>query len=515
MVIEGGKKYSFSRWRAFFWPVHNYELKKLIPMLIIFFFLSFDYNVLRCIKDTLVITAKDSGPEVIPYIKVWVMFPVSLLFTWIFIRLSNRFSGEKVFYMILGGFLTFFALFAFVLYPHRELFYLHSLADYLSSILPAGCKGFITMMRYWSFTLFYVMAELWGTIIMTLLFWGFANQITKLEEAKRFYGLFGVGINISGIAAGGYSIYITNLAKYTGKSLDTWGQALFWLNCSVILAGFIAILAFVYLDKILKKHPELSAEPKVKKSTEKFSMRENIRYLLSSRYILSLVAIVVSYNLIINLVEILWKHEVKALHPESAAYNLFMNKVTIWIGILATLASFFIAGNFLRTYGWTKTALITPLILLFTSIAFFGAFFLKDSPNLALYLAGVSPLTLSVFFGTMQNCLSRASKYTVFDETKEIVFIPLSYEEKIKGKAAVDGICNRLGKSSGSVIYQFLFLFFSTISASAPYVAVILFSIIGIWILATLNLGKQFNERIREEPTPLPLGEDSTAVLST
>jgi AAA family ATP:ADP antiporter len=515
-MVKDSQKHSFSKWRAFFWPVHSYELKKLIPMLIIFFFLSFDYNVLRCIKDTLVITAKDSGPEVIPYIKVWVMFPVSVLFTWIFIRLSNRISGEKVFYTILGGFLAFFFLFAFVFYPYRELFYLHSLADYLTTILPVGCKGLITMMRYWSFTLFYVMAELWGTIIMTLLFWGFANQVTKLEEAKRFYGLFGVGINISGIAAGCYSIYITNLlARSTKRVLDTWGQTFLWLNCSVIIAGLIAIAAFVYLNKVLKKHPELTVDSKPKKNTKKLSMRENIRYLLSSRYILSLVAIVVSYNLIINLVEILWKHEVKALHPESAAYNLFMNKITIWIGILATLASFFISGNFLRAYGWTKTALITPLILLFTSIAFFGAFFSKSNPNFALYLAGISPLSLSVFFGTAQNCLSRASKYTVFDETKEIVFIPLSHEEKIKGKAAVDGICNRLGKSGGSVIYQFLFLFFSTISASAPYVAIILFSIVGIWILATLNLGKQFNEKIREEPTTLSLREDSTAVLST
>ncbi len=485
-------------------------------MLIIFFFLSFDYNVLRCIKDTLIVTAKDSGPEVIPYIKVWVMFPTSLLFAWLFIRLSNQFSGEKVFYIILGGFLTFFFLFAFVLYPYREVFYFHSLADYLSTILPAGCKGLITMIRYWSFAIFYVMAELWGTIIMTLLFWGFANQITKLEEAKRFYSLFGVGINISGIVAGSYSIYITNLANSSTKRIfDTWGQTLLWLNCSVIIAGFIAIAAFVYLNKVLKKHPELSAEPAAKKDAKKFSMRENIRYLLSSRYILSLVAIVISYSLVINLLEILWKHEVKAVYSTATAYNLFINKVTVWIGILATLASFFISGNFLRTYGWTKTALITPFVLLFTSIAFLGVFLSKGNPNFALYFGGISPLTLSVFFGTAQNCLSRASKYTVFDETKEIVFIPLSHEEKIKGKATVDGICNRLGKCGGSITYQILFLCCSTISASAPYIAVILFSIIGIWILATINLGKQFNEKIRGEPTTIPLQEDSTAVLST
>ncbi|KAL6539280.1 ADP,ATP carrier protein 2, chloroplastic [Orobanche gracilis] len=31
-------------------------------------------------------------------------------------------------------------------------------------------------MRIWSFCLFYVMAELWGSVAVSVLFWGFANQ---------------------------------------------------------------------------------------------------------------------------------------------------------------------------------------------------------------------------------------------------------------------------------------------------------------------------------------------------
>ena len=76
----------FSRWRNALWPVHRFELKKLLPMLLIFFLISFDYNVLRIVKDTLVITAKSSGAEVIPFIKVWVMFPGAILMTFLFTR---------------------------------------------------------------------------------------------------------------------------------------------------------------------------------------------------------------------------------------------------------------------------------------------------------------------------------------------------------------------------------------------------------------------------------------------
>lgn len=75
MSVSDSGIQEFSGWRAYLWPVHRYELKKLIPMLLIFFLISFDYNILRAMKDPMVVTAESSGAEVIPFIKVWVMFP--------------------------------------------------------------------------------------------------------------------------------------------------------------------------------------------------------------------------------------------------------------------------------------------------------------------------------------------------------------------------------------------------------------------------------------------------------
>lgn len=37
--------------------------------------------------------------------------------------------------------------------------------------------GPISILRNWTFCLFYVMAELWGSVVVSLLFWGFANQV--------------------------------------------------------------------------------------------------------------------------------------------------------------------------------------------------------------------------------------------------------------------------------------------------------------------------------------------------
>ena len=49
-------------------------------------------------------------------------------------------------------------------------------------------SSFLTLhdIRNWSFAVFYVMAEMWGSVVASLLFWSFANEVTTVEEAKKY-----------------------------------------------------------------------------------------------------------------------------------------------------------------------------------------------------------------------------------------------------------------------------------------------------------------------------------------
>ena len=73
-----------------------------------------------------------------------------------------------------------------------------------------------------------------------------------------------------------------------------------------------------------------------------------------------------------------------------------------------------------------------------------------------------------------------------------MAFIPLDHEQKLKGKAAIDGVGSRLGKSGGSVIHQGLFFLTSSLSASIPYIAGILLVVIVCWMGAIRVLGGEF-----------------------
>lgn len=493
----------FGKLRSFFWPIHSFEVKKVLPMALMLFLICFDYSILRNLKDAIVVTAKSSGAEVIPFIKVWVLLPMAILLTLIFTRLSNRYSQERVFYMMISAFLLFFAVFGFVLFPLTDTLHPHAWADSLEATLPAGFKGFVAMCRNWSFTLFYVIAELWSSMVMTVLFWGLANEVTKINEARRFYSVFGVFANFAAITSGQFANYMATDVS--------WAHTLDSLLLVVIGGGCATMAIFWWLNKNVFKGSSFAGLTKTteelkKRKKKKLSMRESFSYLSNSKYLLCIAVMVVAYNLTINLVEVIWKDQLRALYSSPKEYNAYMNNLTSIWGVISTTTAIcmsFMIGRF----GWTKIALLTPAIMLVTSIGFFSFIVFSDALSGPMFLLiGASPLAIAVFFGSAQVCLSKAAKYSVFDATKEMAFIPLDHEIKLKGKAAIDGVGSRFGKSGGSFIHQGMLMFFGTLASSAPYVGAILLAVVIGWIIAVKSLGKQFAHVVADKSA---IGEEA------
>ncbi len=497
----------FGRVRALIWPIHRFEWKKILPMMAMLFLICFNYSILRNVKEVVVITAQSSGAEVLPFIKVWAMLPMAVLTTVLLTKLSNHFSQEKLFYIMVGAFLLFYGLFVFVLYPLQDYVHPHHLADRLQAWLPHGFKGFIAMWRNWSFTLFYTMCELWSTIVMTVLFWGFANEVTKVHEARRFYGVLAVISSSASVLAGVAANWLSNPESWDGTLqrlilvIMVFGcltMAIFrWMNLRVLSDA-----RFHELHEPTHGHEKIETVPK--KSKKRLSMKESVAVLSKSKYLLCIATIVVAYNLVINLVEVVWKDQLQQLYPSPLDYSYYMNTMTSAVGVIATIVAFCLS-SLIGKIGWTWTALITPLIMLLTSVGFFGfMLFPEQLQGPIFWVGGMTPLAISVFFGAAQVCLSKAAKHSVFDATKEMSFIPLDHELKLKGKAAIDGVGSRLGKSGGSIIHTTLLPFLATVSASAPYVAAILLLVIVGWVIAVRSLGRQFADLVRlkaaEEP---------------
>ncbi|MBB65473.1 MAG: AAA family ATPase [Waddliaceae bacterium] len=486
----------FTGLRSYLWPIHMHELRKLIPMLCIFFLICFNYSILKNLKDAIVVNARGSGAEVIPFLKVWAMLPFAVFLTYALSKLGRIMSQEKVFYCVVIFFLTYFLLFITLLYPNRDWIHPHATADYITKLTPDGMAGLIAVARNWSFSIFYALSELWAAIVLSVLFWGFANNITKVCEAKRFYSVFGIGANLAAVAGAQAALYLTfeESVPFLPSAHDAWEQTIIALCSVVIVIGFaiIAIYRWLHVNVVYPEELSTPSSPSSKKKNQG-SLSESFRLLLSSKYLICLAVLVLGYNLCINLVEVLWKDQLRQLYPTGAQYNIYMNKLTSVMGVISTFTAVFISGNAIRRLGWTFTAMLTPVIMLITTLGFFG--FLLFGPSMAVLfpvLDGLSPLVVVVFFGAAHNAFSKAAKYTVFDNTKEMAFIPLDPEQKLHGKAAIDGVISRMGKSGGSLIHQIFLFVFASFTMSAPYIAIITITSIVCWILAVRVLSKEF-----------------------
>lgn len=490
---------SFGFFRSLFWPVHRSESKKIISMLILFFLLCICYSILRNVKDTVILTAKASGAEVIPFLKVWGMLPGAFLMTWFYTRLSRYFSREKVFYIMVSFFLSYFVLFAFVLYPHSEHLHLDRVGDWLAIHLPAGFKGLIALVRNWTFTTFYVIAELWAVMVLTVLYWGYVNEVSGVNQAKRTYGILNIGSNVAPILGGGLAILFSQQISFgnSDANLDTWGQTLKQLTSLVAVLGVFSMGVFYWINRTMKKeikeeHAAFGTSAKESPKRARLSMRESIRYISRSPYLLCLALIVLGFNISINLTDILWKEQLKTFFSDPNSMLAHMNQITMGIGIFATIGGMLFA-YMVQRWGWTFPAILTPAIMLVLAIGFFSFLFFGDFlSSISMALLGLSPLACTVYFGSMQNCLSKAGKYSLFDASKELAFLPLDAEARLKGKAAIDGLGSGIGKSGASLTYQAFIISLGSVALSTPYIAIILFIVLSAWIYSVVFIGKQF-----------------------
>eukprot|EP00475_Leptophrys_vorax_P003637 TRINITY_DN12139_c0_g1_i1.p1 TRINITY_DN12139_c0_g1~~TRINITY_DN12139_c0_g1_i1.p1 ORF type:complete len:624 (+),score=75.03 TRINITY_DN12139_c0_g1_i1:100-1872(+) len=484
---------------AKFLGVEVVTLKKVLPLGLIFFCILFNYTILRDTKDVLVVTAPGSGAEIIPFLKTWVNLPMAIGFMLLYGQMANVLSKQALFYACIIPFLAFFGSFAFVIYPLRDVLHPTAFAERLLEVAGPRFMGPISILRNWSYCLFYVMAELWGSVVVSVLFWGFANQICTVDEAKQFYPLFGLGANVALVFSGRTVKYFSALRGQLPPGVDGWGMSLRGMMTLVVLLGGVICAVYWWVDKYVVNDPSLpKGEGKKKKEKPKMSMGESLKFLLSSRYVRDLATLVVAYGISINLVEVTWKSKIKAQFPNPNDYSAFMGDFSSMTGIV-TFCMMLLSRVIFRKYGWGTAALITPTVLLLTGVAFFALVLCGGPLTPALASVGMTPLLAAVYVGAAQNIFSKSAKYSLFDPCKEMAYIPLDEETKVKGKAAIDVVCNPLGKSGGALIQQFLIFGFGSLANSTPYLGVILLGIVIAWIFAARSLDAQFTPLAAED----------------
>ena len=520
----------FTGWRAALWPIHNYELKKFLPLAFIMFCILFNYTLLRDTKDTIVVNSAGAGA--IAFLKLYCVTPAAILFVLIYAKLTNVLKRENVFYAVVMPFLVFFGIFAFIIYPNLDV--LHPNPATISALKASYpmLTGFIDIYAYWSFSLFYVLAEIWGSAMIGLMFWQFANHVVRMKESKRFYGLFLVIGNLSLILSGQVVRFCSeDIKKFFPSLEEAWQVSMYLLMGSVVVLGIVAMALYRWMhtavlnDKRFFDSEETSGSKKKKK--EKPSLTESIKLIFRSPELGLIAVLIMAYGVTINLVEMQWKNQLGTYFAgDKGAYNAFMGNYSTVTGIFTILFGWLVGSNVLRRVSWMTAASITPIMIGIGGVIFFSFIFAREWVDFILVSMATTPVAAACFLGAGIVILSKGIKYSLFDSTKEMAYIPLDDELKTKGKAAVDVIGGRAGKAGGAFVQSNLQMVLAAtagttganiVSATAPYAFVIFGAVSVLWFFAVKGLSKKVDDAMKKKEAAHKESEASSSseVLAT
>lgn len=502
------------RFRSMFFPIYAHELKKLLPLTLIFLFVSFNYALLRGLKDVYVYN-KMSKESL--YVLKALVIPSIILFTILYTFIAKRVSRDVRFNIVVAYFFLFFTIF-YLLSDNNSI--------QLSKISSLGNTYFNypalwNCIRFWLFSLFYIHAEAWGTIVLGVVFWTFTNEIVSSLQAKRIYPFLTVGAALGSIFSGLFMFFSSKkeLIKIELKRFfihkNITAQELQILV--VLLLILLILILYNFLSYNINKNPEnYGIENRVKKNKVKLSFVQSISVLLKSKYLLLLACMVFGYNLFIVFLDSVWKGRVGSY--ESELVDFYMNgNAALWnagkiyarniisklygaqsilVGFLSLFWIFFIA-RIVSKKKWSSVAVFTPIVGFFGALVYLLLFAFQNNLVLLVKNYNFSFLFLLVVIGLGILCFIKSSKYVFFDTSKERAYIPLDEDSKINGKAAIDAVGSRLAKGSGAVLINVLVSLFGGLDNIIYISFFLVFLLLAVWFYAVYNLGPLYEQMLK------------------
>jgi AAA family ATP:ADP antiporter len=310
----------------------------------------------------------------------------------------------------------------------------------------------------WSFYLF---GDLYSTL-MVATFFAFLNDSVTPGAAKRLYGLVGLG----GVCGGVFGSSVVS-ANVSLLSYSAW----LWI-CSGLTVLIAAAAWGAGRQVRVPDNTTQSVAPTPTSSPRGNAATEGARLVFSSRYLLSIVAIVGLYEIISTIIDFQFTFTVSHYldGADIGRHFALVFSITNWVSLLVQL--------FLTSYVMTRFGLATALLVLPFTIALGSSAFLFFP---------------ALWVGSMLSTADNGFSYSINQSAKEALYVPTSEAEKYRAKAFIDMFVQRFAKAIAVLISLGITFMFKDIS-SLRYLGLLTLALIVVWVVAARYAGKQFNE---------------------
>jgi AAA family ATP:ADP antiporter len=308
----------------------------------------------------------------------------------------------------------------------------------------------------WSF---YILGDIFNSAMVTF-FWAYTNDLFSSDQAKRTYGVVGLGGIIGGIV--GSSIVVGFVSQVGRPSL---------LIGSIVPLVVMTGIGYWVNTRTGKKETKSSKPCAEGKRCS--AMFEGAEIVFKSKYLLTIVGILGLYEMVSNIVDFQLSAIIAseiAGDVEKDAYFGFVGQVT---SILSLIVQLFFTSFVMKRFGVGIALLFLPVVITAGSIGFFIL------PGLA--------------FVTVMSVGDNSLNYSINQSAKETLYTPLSRNMKYKAKAFIDMFIQRFAKVL-AVVLNLVFAAYIGLE-QVEWLSAASLLLLGFWIWLIIYVGKSFRDK--------------------
>jgi AAA family ATP:ADP antiporter len=327
----------------------------------------------------------------------------------------------------------------------------------------------------WVPTVFWVWANIFAVVLVTQ-FWILVNDVFNPREARRLIGLIGSG-GILGAILG--SLLAGILAK------TVFFNFMLLLASGLLGLGILAVYQIYRWQRRRIIAPGKSEDHETPAASGEKASRVGFRSALEttkkSRYLIILAGIMTVTWVVSTLIDWQFNSIVSERVQNVRDMTSFFGYFNAGLNAFAFFFQLLLTSRIIRSLGIRPTLLIYPLALLFLS-------------------AGLGTLAYaSILPAILIKASDKSLAYSLNQSVRELLYIPISPEQKYRSKIFIDMFLYRFAKGIGAVILMILLFIFPSGPGNIRAISLTTMLLILGWILLNLRAGREYRSLVERK----------------
>lgn len=347
----------------------------------------------------------------------------------------------------------------------------HHLIAATSALIAGSMVAFWWLFQYsWPWIPFVL--YVWISIVYVMnfsQFWSFSNHLFDPRQAKRLFGFVGAGGLLGGVAGG-------QVARFVSSWVDT--------RTNFLVAAGILLMAGGLILIVERFRPSDAASVAGAMGLKKLDrVKGGVEALKSSRQLRLIAAIIVLTVVVAQIVDVQFNWVVEESTSDLEDATRFFGNFFSIMGITAFLFQLAFTSRIHRKLGVGVAMRVLPVTMALGSSAVLGAFY---------FLPGLL-LSSALLVKVGENGL----RYSLEQSTRELLFLPVPSQIRLKGKVFIDVFIQRSAKGLAAVL---LLPVTPAIALVSPPVLAgwLVFPLIATWLLVIGVMYREYVSSFRE-----------------